>query len=48
MNMQEVVRLLTGLRDMGLPEKEINDFLMYIESGNDAFRPKSKVAIAEK
>ena len=48
MNLQEVVRLLTGLRDMGLPEKEINDFLMYIESGNDVFRPKSKVIDAEK
>ncbi|MBR3621818.1 MAG: hypothetical protein IKN43_00505 [Selenomonadaceae bacterium] len=47
MNMQEVVRLLTGLRDMGLPEKEINDFLMYIGSGNDVFRPKSKVKVAE-
>ncbi len=47
MNMQEVVRLLTGLRDMGLPEKEINDFLMYIGSGNDVFRPRSKVKVAE-
>ena len=37
MNMQEMARLLTGLREFGLTEKEINDFLIYIESGNDEY-----------
>ncbi len=32
MNMTEVARLLLGLRAAGWTEKEINDFVLYIES----------------
>ena len=46
MNMQEVVRLLMGLREIGLSEKEINDFLIYIGSGNEDYKPKRQVVEA--
>ncbi|MBR1470188.1 MAG: hypothetical protein IJ600_00935 [Lachnospiraceae bacterium] len=40
--MTEIARLLIGLRAAGWTEKEINDFLLYIESGNETYKPKSK------
>lgn len=42
MNMTEVARLLLGLRAAGWSEKEINDFLLYIESGEEQYKPKPK------
>lgn len=33
MNMQEVARLILGLRSAGWTEKAINDFMLFIESG---------------
>lgn len=42
MNMSEVVRLILGLREKGWNEKEINDFLVYIESGDEKFKPKKE------
>ena len=47
MEMQKIVRLLKGLRDLGLSEREINDFLIYIESGDDEYKPKSKFSRGE-
>ena len=41
-NMTEVARLLLGLRAAGWSEKEINDFLLYIESGEEQYKPKPK------
>lgn len=41
MNMQEMTRLIRGLREAGWTEKEINDFLLYIESGEDQYKPKN-------
>lgn len=41
MNMQEITRLIKGLREAGWTEKEINDFLLYIESGDDNYKPKN-------
>ena len=38
--MTEVARLLLGLRAAGWSEKEINDFLLYIESGDEQYKPK--------
>ena len=43
MNLQEMVRFLMGLREIGLTEKEINDFLIYIASGNDEYKPRRAV-----
>lgn len=40
MNMTEVARLLLGLRAAGWTEKEINDFVLYIESGDEQYKPK--------
>jgi hypothetical protein len=41
MNMQEMARLIRGLREAGWTEKEINDFLLYIESGEEQYKPKN-------
>ena len=42
MNMQEASRLILGLRSAGWSEKEINDFILFIESGDEQYRPKGK------
>lgn len=42
MNMQETSRMILGLRSAGWSEKEINDFLLYIESGEEQYKPKQK------
>lgn len=39
MNMQETARFILGLRAAGWTEKEINDFMLYIESGEDKYLP---------
>lgn len=39
MNMTEVARLLLGLRAAGWTEKQINDFVLYIESGEEQYKP---------
>lgn len=39
MNMTEVARLLLGLRADGWDEKKINDFLLYIETGEEQYKP---------
>lgn len=41
-NMTEVARLLLGLRAAGWSEKEINDFILYIETGEKQYEPKPK------
>ena len=40
MNMQENARFIMGLRSAGWTEKEINDFMLFIETGEEQFRPK--------
>lgn len=40
MNMQENARLVLGLRAAGWSEKKINDFILYIETGEDQYKPK--------
>ena len=42
MNMTEISRLLLGLRSLGMSGDEINDFLLYIESGDEAYKPRKK------
>lgn len=39
MTMVEAARLILGLRAAGWTEKAINDFLLYIESGNESYMP---------
>ena len=41
MTMQEMTRFILGLREAGWSEEKINDFLLYIESGNEAYMPKA-------
>jgi len=40
MNMQEAARFILGLRAAGWSEKQINDFMLYIESGEEKYKPK--------
>ncbi len=42
MNMQETARFILGLRAAGWTEKQINDFMLYIESGEEQYRPKTE------
>lgn len=42
MNMTEVARLLLGLRAAGWSEKEINDFILFIETGEEQYKPTKK------
>ena len=39
MQMSEMARLIEGLRSAGWSEKKINDFLIYIETGKEEYRP---------
>ncbi len=39
MNMQETARFILGLRAAGWSEKQINDFMLYIESGEEQYKP---------
>lgn len=34
MNMGEVSRMIVGLRQRGWSDKEINDFILYVENAN--------------
>ncbi len=42
MNMQEVARLIEGLREIGLSGDELADFLLWIETGDRTKLPKRK------
>ena len=39
MQMSEMARLIEALRSAGWSEKKINDFLIYIETGKEEYRP---------
>lgn len=47
MNMQENARLILGLRAAGWDEKKINDFILYIETGEEQYKPKPDTKSAE-
>jgi len=38
----ETSRLILGLRAAGWGEKAINDFILYIELGEEQYKPKGK------
>lgn len=40
MNMQEMSRLILGLRKLGLGDKELVDFLLWVESGETGYEPR--------
>lgn len=42
MNMAEEARLILGLRAAGWSEKEINDFLLYVATGDEHYKPVPK------
>ena len=42
MNMQEASRVILGLRAAGWDEKDINDFILYVETGDEQYKPKEK------
>lgn len=42
MEMHEMFRFILGLRAAGWSEKEINDFLLYIEFGEEQYKPKTR------
>ena len=41
MNRSEASRVILGLRAAGWPEKEINDFILWIETGEEQYKPKA-------
>ena len=42
MNMQEASRIILGLRAAGWDEKSINDFILWVETGDDRYKPVEK------
>ena len=40
MNMSEAARMILGLRAAGWDEKTINDFVLYVETGEKQYEPK--------
>lgn len=40
MTMQETYRIIIALRAAGWDEKSINDFILYVESGEKQYLPK--------
>ncbi len=42
MNMQEPSRVILGLRAAGWDEKAINDFILWIETGEEQYKPVEK------
>ena len=41
-NMSETARLILGLRAAGWDEKSINDFILYIETGEEQYKPRER------
>lgn len=42
MNMQEASRVILGLRAAGWSEKDINDFILFVETGEEQYKPSQK------
>jgi len=42
MNMTETARFILGLRSAGWTEEQINNFILYIESGEEQYKPKEE------
>lgn len=44
MNIQEASRIILGLRAAGWDEKSINDFILWVETGEEQYKPAEKKA----
>ena len=42
MNMSEAARIIIGLRAAGWDEKKINDFILFVETGEEQYKPKEE------
>lgn len=42
MNMGESSRIILGLRSAGWDEKKINDFILWVETGEEQYKPKEE------
>ncbi len=42
MKTQKIARIILALRADGWDEKRINDFILYVETGEDQYKPKGK------
>lgn len=42
MNMQEASRVILGLRAAGWDDKAITDFILWIETGDEQYKPVEK------
>lgn len=40
MTMEENKRLILGLRELGLTGDEVTDFILWLESGDEQYKPK--------
>ena len=40
MNMSESARIIVGLRSKGWTDTEIADFILWVETGEEQYRPK--------
>lgn len=45
MNMQENARLILALRAKGWTDTEINDLVLYIETGDEKYKPKKESSV---
>ena len=43
MNMQEMSRLIQGLRKLGLEDRQLADFLLWVEGGAVEYEPQPLV-----
>ena len=41
MNMSETARMILGLRAAGWSDTDINNFILYIETGDERYKPKN-------
>lgn len=41
MNMSETARMILGLRAAGWSDTDINNFILYIETGDESYKPKN-------
>ena len=46
MNMQESSRLILGLRAKGWTDTEITDFILWIETGEEQYKPKDTIFLS--
>ncbi len=42
MNMSESARLILGLRSKGWTDTEIADFILWVETGNEIYKPEEE------